>query len=135
MTTPNYGTDCRTFLDSGEGPDLDPFLTIIQNPTVVMSENLLRRFLMSPGTLPYAPREGMDLRNFVNKPNGNNFLTNINAQMKAQALRDQRVSAVSVQSQLLSGGVLNTTLQGRGAVGPFTIVLTVGQIGAGYTYL
>jgi hypothetical protein len=124
-----YGTDLRTYLDLGTGPDLDPYMLIVADPRVVMPEQLARRLTMPPGTLWYAPTVGYDLRALVNAALATGDLTQIQTAISTQCLGDERVKSVNVLLTRPNRDTLNVNILGIGAAGPFSIVFDVSALG------
>ena len=124
-----YGSDLRTYLNLGSGPDLDPYMLIVTDPRVVMPEQLARRLTMPPGTLWYAPTAGYDLRALVNAALTTAEYSAIQTAVTQQCLADQRVKSVNVSVTQPATGVLSVVILGVGAAGPFSIVFNVSALG------
>ena len=121
-----YGSDLRTYLDLGNGPDLDPYMLIVSDEHVVLPEQLARRLMMPPGTLAYAPTAGFDLRTLANTYLVNGDAAPIQTAIANQCLADERVQSVNVSVAPVKGS-LNVSIQGMGSAGPFGIVFNVGS--------
>jgi hypothetical protein len=121
-----YGSDLRTYLDLGNGPDLDPYMLIVSDEHVVLPEQLARRLMMPPGTLAYAPTAGFDLRTLANTYLVNGDTASIQTAIANQCLADERVQSVNVAVTPIKGS-LNVSIKGMGSAGPFGIVFNVGN--------
>jgi len=124
-----YGSDLRTFLNMGLGPDLDPYMLIVTDPRVVMPEQLARRLTMGPGTLWYDPTAGFDLRPLINQALATGNTASIQTAITNQCLADERVASVSVGVTQPDNSSLDISIAGVGAAGPFGIVLNVSALG------
>ncbi len=122
-----YGTDGRTFLDLGSGPDLDPLLLINADPRIVMAEALARRLTTIRGQLFYAPNDGWDLRQLVNAALSSGDLQSLQGTIQQECLKDPRVQIATVQLTT-SGSIVSIVINASGAAGPFEIVFTLATV-------
>lgn len=123
-----FGTDVSTF------PDLDPQFRLISGQRVV-AEAVARRWLTPRGSVSYDETYGEDVRAYLHARVDGPRLRALEAALQAQAVADERVqSAVVTLSTSTSGTAAGLRLRVTGrlttAAGPFTLVLTVDQLGA-----
>jgi hypothetical protein len=112
-----YGIDYSTF------PDLDPAFREVTGPRAV-AEAVARYLLMPPGTLPYDPAAGFDLRGELSGGIDDGARMRIRAGVARQALRDERVEDVSVSVDLSGDGQkVRVRVAGTTAEGPFTLTV------------
>lgn len=119
-----FGTDVSTF------PDLDPQFRLITGQRVV-AEAVARRWLTPRGSVSYDETYGEDVRAYLNAPVDGPRLRALEAALQAQAVTDERVQS-AVVSLVATGTAAALRLRVTGrlvtAAGPFTLVLTVGQL-------
>lgn len=115
----NYGSDMHCVTD------ITPDCAHASGGAVVAHE--IVRALQTPrGSLPWAPDRGLDLRQFVGSAVR---VTQIEADIEAEVLADDRVEAASVTVEHLTGGDLDITIKAEGDDGPFPdIVLSVTEM-------
>jgi hypothetical protein len=114
----NYGQDWRMFVSNPNSPtgwDIDPYLTIGTNPNLFMPDEFARLLTMAPGSLPWAPSAGFDLRGLINGVQ--NDLNIYKTSITNQILADPRVTRVTVNLTPTSPGVLNVSVIGYGTAG------------------
>lgn len=117
--TPDYGTDlsCDT--------DLDPMGAVVSGFTM-MAQVCVRRLFCRKGALLSDPLYGIDIRDFLGSRIVATDLTRIQALCQAELNRDERIfSATVVATYTTSTKTLDLKINGVGAEGPFSLVLSV----------
>lgn len=106
-------------------PDL-PEQQRLQSGLSVLGADLAHRLQTPPGTLFYLDAYGYDLRALLHARLDAPRLAAAQAQIRAEVLRDPRVSAATVALSLDPGRRrLSVEIKGRSAAGPFALVLAV----------
>jgi len=116
---PDYGSDisCVT--------DLDPMMSVVTGATM-MAQVCVRRLTCRKGSLLSDPLYGIDIRDFLNGRIDSAALARIKGQVKAELERDERIDQANVTATYTSSTkMLTFQIQGTGAVGPFSLVLSV----------
>ena len=129
----NYGSDVRFMLNLGNGPDLDPMLTIVSDPDVVMDEATARIVTMSPGTLPWAPSCGFNTIALVNATSTPTQRNTVKVAIQQGVMYDPRIASVGITSvpSTLADQDLPVTLNVSGGPGPFPSVTSITQVTPG----
>jgi hypothetical protein len=122
-----YGTDGRTFLDLGNGPDLDPQLLIVAEPRIVMAESLARRLTTIRGQLLYAPNDGWDLRQLVNAALTSGDVESLQGTIQQECLKDPRIQT-AIARVAVTGSTVTITISAIGTSGPFGIVFSLASV-------
>jgi hypothetical protein len=89
-----------------------------------LGQSLVRRLITPRGSMPWAPNDGTDIRDFLNqghKPR-NTFL--VQQAVKDEVEKDERVQSALV-SAAFAGDSMTLTLQVVTASGPFKLILLV----------
>lgn len=94
----------------------------------VVAEALARRLMTPRGRLIGYPNYGYDLTQFVNADMSERDLIAMQAGIKAECEKDERVESASVASVLRSDGLMTVTINVVGAKGPFSLVLEVSAV-------
>ena len=94
----------------------------------VVAEAIVRRWQTPRGGLVDDPNYGFDLSDFVSDDLGKSDLARIAKSAAAEALKDERVLACDVTVQYLVGGMLAVSGKVQTALGPFQLVVSVGQV-------
>lgn len=119
-----YGLDVSTF------PDLDPTLSVRTGQRMV-GEAVARRLLTRRGLLPYAPGDGLDIRDLVAQGFSQASLGTLRSQIEDEAGKDERVRTASASLRFVQGTrTLEVTVKLTTAEGPFVLVLTIGELAA-----
>lgn len=134
MTTPDYGLDWTTFAAGGVVSDLDPNFTEITGPRAV-AEVWARGLLMPHGQLVEideaedARAAGVGLQRYLSARVDLHLLMRLKQAIEVEARLDERVdtasAAITYDPQTNRLEVRGT---GRGANGPFRLVLGAGQL-------
>lgn len=118
----DFGSDISTF------PDLDASFALRTGPHVV-GEAIARRLITPRGGLFYDPQYGFDTRMLLNDAIPASRLATIASQVEAEALKDERVLACTASATFnAQAGTLAIKCLLTLASGPFSFVLTVGQV-------
>jgi hypothetical protein len=125
LTSTDYGSDARTFLNLGNGQDMDPMLLIVDDPRVVVTEAIARRLTMALGTLWYSPSDGFDLLSILNRALSTKDVINLQGQIQQECLKDQRVATASVNVTFVTASTARVLVILNGATGPFTAVFMI----------
>lgn len=94
-----------------------------------LAYSLARRLITPRASLPWAPNDGTDMRDFLNK--GDTASNRFAAARAAhdECLKDERVQDVTVTAKFLAAGQqLQLTIAVLTANGPFTLVVTLNQL-------
>lgn len=94
----------------------------------VVAEALARRLMTPRGRLIGYPNYGHDLTQFVNADMSERDLIAMQAGIKAECEKDERVESVSVTSVLRSDGLMTIAIDVIGTKGPFSLVLAVSSV-------
>jgi hypothetical protein len=112
-----YGIDYSTF------PDLDPAFREIRGPMAV-AEAVARSTLMPPGTLPYDPEAGHDLRAILSSGIDDGDLRRHRAAIVRQAMRDERVEEATATVEASGDGrIVRARIAGTTGEGPFQLTV------------
>jgi len=87
----DYGTDIALNRDSFR------YVSGIEN----LALQLERRLKTKKGSIRWAPDEGIDIREYVNKKLSSNDITDLSFAIKKELERDERVASVSVSLKFL----------------------------------
>lgn len=102
----------------------------LASETQCLAQSLARRLVTPRASLPWAPNDGTDMREFLNKPNTpqNRFAAGRAA--KDECEKDERVQGASVAANFdFTQQQLNLTISIDSAVGPFQLVIGINQLG------
>lgn len=118
----DFGQDILVF------PDLDASMTPT-NDARVLGEAIGRRYITQRGTLPFHDDYGMDLRGYLNSEVTPDLLFQMQAEMEAEALKDERVFGANVAATFDPGTQAFTADVGLDtALGPYTMTVRVTQL-------
>ncbi len=119
----DYGTDIAC-----DGSDLDPMFPLVTGRRV-LTNALARRFATPRGALFYDPSYGLDLREYVNEALAPADVADLQRDIEAQALADERVASCAVALAFNAAArTLAVTLALVDAEGPFRLVLAVDAV-------
>jgi hypothetical protein len=119
---PDFGTTLSCIFD------LDPMGAMVTGLTT-LSQALIRRITTPRGRLLYDPNYGYDIQSELNDDVTQLQVGQIGLNMDQEFLKDQRVFASKTTVVLSALGELDTNSQIQSAVGPFSLVLNVSQVG------
>jgi phage baseplate assembly protein W len=116
---PDYGNDlsCTT--------DLDPMMAVVSG-TTMMAQVCVRRLTCRKGSLLSDPLYGIDVRDFLNSRIDGGSISRIQGLVQGELERDERIDTAEVKASFNSTTKkLTLIISGTGALGPFSLVLSV----------
>lgn len=118
-----YGIDINTFVNTPAGLDIDPQLSFVSTPSVVMVNYITRVLTTVAGSIFYATSVGYSLQQLVNSTQTPQSLRQINSQIQQALLVLAPIGLASVNvSVTQQGRSLNIAVTGVGRGGPFSQV-------------
>jgi phage baseplate assembly protein W len=93
-----------------------------------LAEAIARRYQTDRGSLIGDPNYGFNLTNFVNSDLGTGDLAALQSGAEAEALKDERVLAVTVVATQDTQGLMTVTVTLTDAAGPFILTLAVSAV-------
>jgi hypothetical protein len=127
MTTPTnaYGTD---FWIGGATLDADPSMRLVTGRDL-LSQNLVCRFSTARGTVIDCPNDCLDLRDEISDGLTQSQLNALQGQIQQEALKDQRVQAISVTTTFdAATSTLTVVMNITSLYGPFQLVLQISDV-------
>lgn len=116
------GTDMSLLMD------LDPMGTVVTG-RLLLAQALIRRWTTPRGRLLDDPNYGYAVTDEINDDLGPADISNIAANMDAEAVKDERVvSSATTVTFSSSTGILNTTSLINDGPGPFPLVLAISSV-------
>jgi hypothetical protein len=120
----NFGIDTFCLTDVG--------LTdvLVTDPRILVGQRVARALQTPHGALALIggdPNRGFDVRTLLKKKMSPADISQAQAQIKAEAEKDEAVQSANVALTFFSGK-LTVAVDLIGAMGPFSLVLTVGQL-------
>lgn len=122
MATVNYGTDLSGVTD------IDPTMREVSGNRL-LAEACARRLVTARGTLFDDLTYGYDISQFINDDFDLSTIGQLQSGIQGELLKDQRVLAVTA-TVTYTAGILIVTVNLTGALGPFTLVLSVSSVTA-----
>lgn len=95
---------------------------------VALAQALVRRWITERGELLDDPSYGTDLTDFLNSDLDRRELGQFVSIATAEALKDERVLAISGSAELTDTGVLNATFIVTDAAGPFELTIGIDDV-------
>lgn len=123
------GTDINTPVNDEGILDLDPAFGLATG-RLQLAQAIGRRITRRRGELGWIgddPDDGMDVRDFLGSSTDAASTSRIEAQVKAEVMRDERVLAAEATATI-TDGLLTITLRLADADGPFRLVLAVSAV-------
>ena len=115
-------------VDYGNDTESETDLTFARRQvtgSIMMAQTIARRMQTPRGSLFYDSEYGYDLRQFLRGTTPSTSV--INGQVENEALKDERVQDVTVESAF-DGGTLTVSIVGFGSEGPFDLTLNVSDV-------
>ena len=91
MTT-DYGLDISTYAAGPDGPDLDPQMTTISGPAIVV-QAIARRLQTPHGFFDDDPDYGLDVRGWLNGSFSSDYASTLRHLVEAECEKDDRVAS------------------------------------------
>ncbi len=127
MTT-DYGTDLATPPGPGGALDITPDFTFETDPHRLLAEAVARGLDTIPGSLWWAPEEGVGVRTWLNERFTPARVAQLQRAVVVQCLRDERIlSARAGVTFSAAASALAIAVEGDAADGPFAFVFDVSQ--------
>jgi hypothetical protein len=125
VADPDYGVSFRCL------EDLDPLLSMVSGQEL-MNQQMVHRLYTPTGSLLSDPNaETLDVREFISKGMSESDIPVIQSRIQACLLDDERINTVNVQITFNGQAAsrrMTVYIRGTGALGPFSLTLSVSSL-------
>jgi phage baseplate assembly protein W len=127
VATTDYGRDLAMTFGEGGTLDLDPTGALVSGVRAV-AESVARRLTTRRGSLLGAPDYGLDVRYFLGDSFDPAGVFALESAVVDECGKEERVRRATCAATLDAAGALSIEVDVESDVGPFSLVLSVGQV-------